>query len=91
MSIYKKILIKLLEESKKSNKNLDEIDPENISDGLVIELIKSSENKDASGVKYTIEKAGKDKSGNYLFKISRGKGHDQVITHEKLINNYKRA
>jgi hypothetical protein len=91
MSIYQKILVKLLKESKKSEKNLDEIDPENISDGLVVELIKSADNKDASGVKYTIEKVGKDKSGNYLFKISRGGGHNQVVTHEKLINNYKRA
>ena len=91
MSIYQKILMKLLLESKKSDKNLDEIDPNNISRGLVIELIKSSDNDNASGVKYTIEKVGKDKSGNYLFKISRAGGHDQVITHEKLIKNYKRA
>ena len=90
MSVYERILFELLKESKKSNKNLDQIDPENISKGLVIELIKSTDNKDASGLKYTVEKVGKDKSGNHLFKISRA-GHEQVITHEDLINNYKRA
>ena len=91
MSIYQKILISLLTESKKSDKNLDEIDPENITSGLVIELIKTADNENTSGVKYTIEKVGKDKKGKYLFKISRAGGHDQVITHKDLINKYKRA
>ena len=90
MSIYEKILYDLLKESKKSDKNLDKIDPKNIDKGLVIELIKNDDNQNASGVKYTIEKVVMNKSGNYLFKISRP-GHSQVITHEELINNYKRA
>ena len=84
MSIYEKILSDLLEESKKSDKNLDQIPPENIKKGLAIELI-------GLGVKYVISKVGKDASGNFLFKIKRAGGHEQVITHDDLINKYKRA
>ena len=90
MSIYQKILIKLLEESKKSDKNLDEIDPDNIGNGLVVELIKSGNNKNAAGLKYTVDSVGKNKSGKHLFKIKRS-GYEKVITYEDLSKNYKRA
>jgi hypothetical protein len=90
MSVYRRILIALLQESKKSEKNLDEIDPANISEDLVVELIKTKDNQNVAGVKYTVEKVGKDKAGKHLFKLSRP-GFEKVITFEELSKNYKRS
>jgi hypothetical protein len=90
MSVYEKILFELLKESK-AEKNLDNIpDPNNISKGLVIELIKSADGKSAVGLRYTVEKVFKDASGKHMVTISRP-GYQQDITFKELTKKYKRA
>jgi len=88
MSLYQRILIQLLKESKKSEKNLDNIDPDNIGNDLVVELIKSKDNI-ASGIKYTVEKI-KTSDGKFVFELTRP-GFKKRVTLEELQNNYKRA
>jgi hypothetical protein len=83
MTIYEKILLKLLSES--SKKNLDSIPEEiNIDTGLVVSEIDTN-------LEYTIEKAGKsNKTGKRLFQIARS-GFKKVVDIDELKKNYRRT
>ena len=83
MTLYEKILLKLLSES--SAKNLDSVpSEENISQGLVVSEIETN-------VEYTIEKVGNSKeNGKRLFKLSRP-GFNKVVDIDELKKKYRRT
>ena len=83
MTLYERILLRLLSENK--SKNLDSVpSEENISQGLVVSELETN-------VEYTIEKVGTSKkTGKRLFKLSRS-GFEKVVDMDELKKNYRRT
>lgn len=83
MTLYEKILLRLLSENKA--KNLDNVpSEENISQGLVVSELETN-------VEYTIEKVGASKkTGKRLFRLSRP-GFEKVVDMDELKKNYRRT